>query len=345
MFPAQVGSGDAMKVPARQNASGARLRHGTPIVVLLITVATLLELSAATGLAYLAGFASVRAALGRFSPVWLAALAGSLAISFVGYYYAYHGIFSVEGGPSLTGRQMRAVVVAGFGGFFAHGASRLDRYALEAAGADRKEAMARTAALAGTEYGVLALGGTATAIASLVSGLNVPPDFTIPWAVTPVPGFGIAFWFAERYRERFRGQPGWRSALGTFLRAVHLIRELFAHPLRWGWAAGGMALFWVADAFSMWAGLAMFGFKMNGAALFVGFATGMVFTRRTGPLGGAGILTLVLPVTIWYCGAPLPVAVVGAFAYRLLAFWLPLPASMAALPALRAMVKDRMRLV
>jgi hypothetical protein len=328
-----------MKVPAGQNASRAPLRGGTLSVALLITVATLLELSAAAGLAYLAGFASVRAALGRFNPAWLAALAGSLTISFIGYYFAYQGVFTVEGGPNLTGRQMRAVVVAGFGGFFVHGASKLDRYALEAAGADRNEAMARTSALAGMEYGVLALGGTATAIAAIASGLNVPPDFTLPWAVAPVPGFGVAFWFAERYRDKFCGQPGWRSALGTFLRAVHLIRELFTHPLRWGCAALSMALFWIADAFSMWAGLAMFGFMMNGAALFVGFATGMVFTRRTGPLGGAGILTLVLPVAIWYCGAPLPVAAVGAFAYRLLAFWLPLPGSMAALPTLRAMVR------
>jgi hypothetical protein len=37
-----------------------------------------------------------------------------------------------------------------------------------------------------------------------------------------------------------------------------------------------------ADAFATWAGVAAFGFRMNAAMLFVGFATGMVFTRRTG---------------------------------------------------------------
>lgn len=332
-----------MKVPARQFA--ARVHHRTLTVVLLIIVATLLELSAVAGLIYLAGFSRVRAALGQFDPVWLAALAGALGISFVGYYYAYRGVFTVDDGPNLTGRQMWAAVTAGFGGFFVRGAGKLDQYALEAAGADEEEARVRISALAGMEYGVLALGGTATAIAALASGLNVPPDFTVPWAVMPVPGFGIAFWFAERYRDRLRGQPGWRSALGTFLRSVHLIRELFAHPLRWGWAGFGMALFWAMDSFSVWAGLATFGFMMNGAALFVGFATGMVFTRRTGPLAGAGVLTLVLPLTIWYCGAPLPVAVIGVFTYRLLAFWLPTPVSMATLPTLRTVVKDRLWLV
>jgi hypothetical protein len=52
------------------------------------------------------------------------------------------------------------------------------------------------------------------------------------------------------------------------------------------------------------------------AALYIGFATGMVFTRRTGPLAGAGMLALVLPVTIWYSGAPFAVAVVGQVLVR-----------------------------
>jgi len=76
---------------------------------------------------------------------------------------------------------------------------------------------------------------------------------------------------------------------------------------------------------------------MNAAALFVGFATGMVFTRRTGPLAGAGVLALVLPVTIWVSGAPFAAAVVGIFAYRMLALLMPMPVSIAALPTLRAM--------
>jgi hypothetical protein len=76
---------------------------------------------------------------------------------------------------------------------------------------------------------------------------------------------------------------------------------------------------------------------MNAATLFVGFATGMVFTRRTGPLAGAGVLALVLPVTIWVSGARFAVAIAGIFAYRVLALLLPMPVSFAALPTLHAM--------
>jgi len=308
------------------------------VLALLVGVAVLLELAAGVGLAYVAGWSKVLAVLDDFHGTWLIALVGALLVSLIGYYYAYRGIFRVEGGPTLTRRQMHAVVAAGFGGFLAHGGGALDKYALQAAGADEAEAKARVAALGGLEHGVLSIGGCAAAIAVLVSGRGQPPaDFTIPWAVIPIPGFLIAFWAAERYRDRFRGQAGWRGMLGTFVDSIRIIRVLFAHPLRWGSALCGMALFWAADAFAAWAAMAAFGFEMNVAMLFVGFATGMVFTRRTGPLAGAGVLALVLPVTIWVSGAPFAVAVVGIFAYRMLALLLPMPVSLAALPTLRAM--------
>ena len=162
-------------------------------------------------------------------------------------------------------------------------------------------------------------------------------DFTLPWAAIPVPGFLIAFWAAHRHGDRFRGRAGWRGKLGIFQDSIGIIRVLFAHPLRWAPALCGMALFWVADALAAWAGLAAFGFEMNAAALFVGFATGMVFTRRTGPLAGAGVLALVLPVTIWVSGAPFAAGVVGIFAYRVLALLMPMPVSFAALPTLQTM--------
>jgi hypothetical protein len=64
-----------------------------------------------------------------------------------GYYFAYQGIFRVDDGSRLSGRQLRAVVVAGFGGLLTHGGGALDKYALQAAGADEKDAKARATAL------------------------------------------------------------------------------------------------------------------------------------------------------------------------------------------------------
>jgi hypothetical protein len=326
-----------MPMPLRRVLAPHLERPGAELA-LLIALAALLELAAGVGLAYVAGFGKVRDALSGFDWVWLTVLVSALAASLGGYFFGYRGIHRVEDGPVLSGRQMHAVVAAGFGGFLAHGGGALDKCALQAAGASEDEARVRVAGLGGLEYAVLSFGGCAAAIVILVSGLGAPPtDFTLPWAVIPVPGMLLGFWFAERYRDRFYGRRGWRGATGTFLEAIHLIRELFIRPWRWAWAPFGMALFWAADAFAVWAGLAAFGFRMDAASLIVGYATGMVFTRRTGPLAGAGILALVLPLSLWYCGAPLAVAVAGVFAYRVLALWLPMPAALAFLPTLRTM--------
>ena len=330
-----------MQVSLRR-VSGHLLERRGPALAMLLALAAALQLAAGVGLAYVAGFSSVHAALANFHPVWLAALVGALGLSFAGYYYAYEGMFTVAGGPTLNGSQMRTVVTVGFGGFLAHGGGVIDQYALEAAGADQREAKTRVSGLAGLEHGILALGGTCTAIAVLAAGSDQPPmDFTIPWAVIPVPGFLIAFWLAERYRDRFRGRQGWRGSVGNFLESIHLIRVMFANPRRYGLPLTGMTLFWAADAFAAWAAMAAFGFHMNAASMFVGFATGMVFTRRTGPLGGAGVLALCLPLTLWYSGAPLAAAVVGIFVYRVLALWLPMPASLALLPHVRRMGEER----
>jgi hypothetical protein len=324
--------------------SAAEMQRRGSTLAKLLALAALLDLAAGVGIAYVAGFAQVRAALGDFHWVWICALAGSLGFSFAGYYYAYDGIVKVAGGPRVTGAQMRMIVTVDFGGFLSGVGGVLDRYALEGTGASQRDAKSRAWCLAGLEVGVLALGGTATAIAVLALGSSTPPaDFTLPWAVIPVPGFLVAFWFAERYRDRFQRRPGWRGTVGNFLESIHLIRVMFANPRRYGPAVAGMALFWAADAFAAWAGLAAFGFHMSAAALFVGYATGMVFTRRTAPLAGAGILTLCLPLTLWSSGAPFAVAVVGIFAYRTLSLWLPMPAAIALWPNVRKIGQEPAR--
>lgn len=309
---------------------------------MLLGLATLMDLAAGTGLAYLAGFPSVLTVLGRFDGAWLAVITGCLVVSFTGYLLAYRGVFAVDGGPRLPPRQLVAVVAAGFAGIVAERGSKLDQYVLEAAGADDAEARARACGLAGMEHGTLAIGGCAMAIAVLAASTSrIPADFTVPWAVLPVPGFLIAFWAAGHYRHRFSQQGGWRRSVRTFLDSICLIRVLFTQPRRWGSAVCGMAVFWAADALAAWAALAAFGFDMNAAAMFVGFATGMVFTRRNGPLAGAGVLTLVLAVSIWASGAPFATAVAGLFVYRIMVLWLPAPVCLATLPVLRQIGQNR----
>ena len=294
--------------------SGHHLHRRGPELAGLVVLAAVLQIAAGVGLAYVAGFSDVQDVLGRVSWPWIGAAVGGIVVSFLAYYFAYRGIYAVEDGHELARRQMVSVVTGGFGGFFAHGGTALDDYALQASGADERDAKVRVSALAGMELGVLPVLGTAAGIVVLIQGLaKPPPDFSIPWAVIPIPGFALAFWWAERYRARLRDRDGWRGKVGVFLDSIHLNRLLFLRPQDHGPAVLGMAFFWIADAFAMWAALLAFGFRMNVAAMFIGYATGMVFTRRTGPLGGAGVLMVVLPVTIWVSGAPFAVAVVAVF--------------------------------
>lgn len=305
-------------------------------IAALVLLAGALQLAAGIGVAYLAGFDAVDRALGHFEGVWLVAMVVSLSISFVGYYFVYEEIYEVEGGPGLRPAQLWAAVVAGFGGFLAHGGSALDLYALRGAGAKEQDAKARVVTLGGLEHGILALGGCAAAIAVLVAGRRLPPaSFSLPWAVVPVPGFAAGFLIARHFEGRFDGARGWRAAAGVLVEGILIIERLFRRPVRHAGALGGMALYWAGDLFAGWCGLAAFGVHLEAGAFVVGFATGVLFSRRTGPLAGAGTLTVVLTVTVWASGAPLAATVAGIFAYRFVTLWLPLPFSLASLPTLR----------
>jgi hypothetical protein len=307
----------------------------------LIAVAGILDLTAATGLAYVAGFDRMRTALLHPDWVWLGVMAAMLCVSFAGYYFAYRGIYRAENGFLLPGRRLLAVVLAGFGGFFAHRGTSPDDVALQQVGANKRESIVRAGALGGTEQAALALIGCRAAIAALCLRLAAPPlNAILPWAIVPIPAAIIALWAAGRYAPRLRDRPGWRGRIAVMLDSVVLIRQLFGRPRRHALAVGGMVLFWSAEIVAVWAGLAAFGLSMDWAALIVGFCTGMIATRRVAPLAGAGLLMLLLPVAIWYSGAPFAVAIAGTFAYRAMTLWLPMPFSLAALPALRRLGKQ-----
>jgi uncharacterized membrane protein YbhN (UPF0104 family) len=316
--------------------SGHLLGRRASTFATVLGLAAILDAVGTGGMSYVAGFHSVWHLLIHLSWPWLAALVGGMVCSFAGYYVAYRGVYEIAGGAHASRRQLAAVVIAGFGGLLSHAGSGLDHYALEAMGNEKRDARVRGLLLTGLEQGALAIIGSVAGIAVLVQDLDKPtPDFSIPWAVIPAPGFVIAFWVGERYADRFgQGMRRWRDKLGMFLEAINLSRELFTRPYHQGPAVFGMTLFWLADAFGVYAVLEACGYDMNVAALFVGYATGMVFTRRTVPLGGAGILVVVLAVTIWYSGAPISAAVIASAFYRLGAFWLAVPFSLAALPTL-----------
>lgn len=302
----------------------------------MIALAGILDVVAGCVLAYVAGFSAMQSVLSHPRWLWLAAMAGVLCVSFIGYCCAYRGIYRAEGGYVLPHRLLLAVVTAGFGGFFAHGGTTPDDLALQQAGADPRDSVVRAATLGGVEQGILAVAGAvASALVLCLRLTGPPPNTTLPWVIIPVPATIVACWAAARFAPSLREKGGWRGSVSMLLDSIRLARRLFERPQRYWLALGGMVVFWAADMFAVWAGLAAFGFAMDPAALVVGFCTGMVFTRRMAPMAGAGMLTLALSAALWYCGVPLPVAIAGTFAYRALTLWLPMPFGLAALPVLR----------
>jgi hypothetical protein len=311
-------------------------------LLLLTALGVVLYVASGVAMAYIAGFDRVWHAAQNPSWPWLAASLGGVALAFVGYYFGYRGIGRIEEGPDdLSHADRLAVVAAGFGGFLAHGGTGIDHAVMRAAGGSEREAKVRVTLLGGLEHLVLAIPCSIAAIVLIVRGVWKPPlDFLVPWAVGPAVGFGIAYWAAERYRERLRGRGGWREKLSILLDASHLIGAMFRNPLRYAGAISGMLLYWLADMFALWAGITAFGYRMNAASLMVAFGTAMIVTRRTGPLGGAGLLGMAIAATVWYSGAPWPAAVLGTFGYRFFALWPPQPLSFLMLPRLRRLLES-----
>src|SRR5437764_5505129 len=308
-----------------------------PQLVGLVLLVACLYAASGIGMAYVAGFDNVHSRLVHAHWWWLGPSFGGVLLAFCGYYFAYRGIKWAESGPELDIPALLAVVTAGFGGFLAHGGTALDEFAMRAGGADKREAKIRVGALAGFEHGVLAMIVCPAAIIALATGV-IPPrtDFTWPWAIVPVPAFVLVIWLAERYRERLRGGGGWRRVIASFFDSVHLVYTVLTSPRRHGRAFAGMALYWGADMFALWAATAAFGFQMTALSVIVAVGTGMIFTRRTAPLGGAGLLTVALVPTLWYGAAvPFAVATLGVVTYLFFTLLAPLPASFAAIPKLR----------
>lgn len=303
----------------------------------LIALIAALYVAAGVGMAYVAGFGAVRDRIDHADWWWLAAAFGGVVLGFCGYYFGYCGVERVEGGPELDRPSRLAVVTAGFGGFLARGATALDEFAMRAGGASKRDAKVRIGALAGFEHGTLAMIVCPAAIAALAAGVVIPrTDFTWPWAIIPPPAALLVIWLAERYRVRLRGHGGWRGRVRAFFDTAHLVYAIVSSPRRHGAALAGMGLYWAADMFALWAATAAFGFHMTFLSVIVCLGTGMLFTRRTAPLAGGGLMIVALVPTLWYgAGVPYAAATLGVVAYRFLTLWAPLPWSLAAIPKLR----------
>ena len=267
--------------------------------------------------------------------LWFAVAFALELVAFSAYVFAYRSVAAVEGGPKLGLRETTELVAVGFGAFLAKGGAELDSDALRKSGSAKREGEIRVLALDALEHAPLAPAACVAAIILLAHGRHKPGlDFTIPWAPL-VPIGAVAAYVGVRHRRRFRGRDGWQGKLGDALEAIHVLFRL-GREWRDHWPAfAGASLYWAGDVFCLWASLQPFHAAPPFAAIVIAHAVGYVLTRRTLPFAGAGIVEVLMPLTLVAAGAPFAGAILGVFVYRIFNLWLPLVPALVALPRVR----------
>lgn len=299
------------------------------------SAAALLFVAALAVMSTIAGWSSVS---GRFHPTlsfWFAVAFAAESAAFAGYVFAYRSVAAVEDGPQLSFRESAALVAFGFGAFLAKGGAALDSKALAPHRGGEHEGELRVLALDALEHAPLAPAACAAAITLLVEGRRKPGlDFTVPWA-TLVPIGAILAVVGVRHRDHFVGEDGWRGKLGDVLESIRILFRL-AHEWTRHWPAfAGAAVYWAGDVVCLWASLQPFHAAPRFAGVVLAHAVGYVLTRRTLPLAGAGVVEVLMPLTLVAAGAPFAGAILAVLVYRIFNLWLPLLPAAAALPYLR----------
>ena len=310
----------------------------------VVAAAGVLTFGAFTGLAWWAGFVAVYHRLIHVHWWWAAVALGAEAVAYVGYIVAYREVARAEDGAELDLSSTAAVVATGFGVFVASGGFALDEAVLRSAGVPAREARSRVLGLGALEYVVLAPAAMGAAVFIVLSRRpDIDPALTFPWIVGVPIGFAAAaVLMLNRHRLRSRRQGWWRAHVANGLEALNLVRCMAMQPLPYGMAFVGIAVYWAGDIACLWAALHVFFQKPPPVAILVlGYATGYALTRRTLPLGGAGIVDTLLPLSLVWVGIAFAPAVVAVVVYRFMNLWLPMIPALAGLPTLKQMSRRK----
>jgi uncharacterized membrane protein YbhN (UPF0104 family) len=288
--------------------------------------AYLLFLAAASGAAaagmlavtHAAGYRHVVSAVARFDAVWLPVCLAAQVVAYLGYVLAVRAIAGMDGGPRLSFALTTRTVVAGFGVYAAthsSGGFTVDYWALRRSGLPRREAMARVLGLGALEYAVLAPAALVSALVLLLGGDNhVQEAMTLPWLLV-VPGFAAAAWLTSpRRAERLSDPQGGgrtREAVAHAVAGAVTLRAIATRPHKHAAGLVGVSLYWLGDIACLWAALRLFSAHVAVPALIVAYATGYVLTRRSLPLGGAGLVEVLMTFALVWVGVPIAPAALG----------------------------------
>jgi uncharacterized membrane protein YbhN (UPF0104 family) len=280
-------------------------------------------------------------ALEHIRPLWLLGALAAELLAYVGYIVAYRAmIVSPEDQPLSLLLTIR-LVVAGFGPFAAMGGFAFDRRALVGVHQSARRARAQVLGLGVVEYLLLAPAAFVCAVILLAQS-KASLALTLPWVISVPPGFLLG-WRATQarvlaYFQRSDGRL--RKAIGELLSGVQVLRVLVLHPLERRWALVGMALYWAAEIACLGLALRCFAVEIPVPALIVAYATGYAASRRSLPLGGAGITEALLTVSLIAVHVNAVQALLAVLAYRLVNFLAPVLPGLLAHSSLEPLLED-----
>lgn len=301
-----------------------------PIVV--SAVATALAAVAVVAIAHATSADAIGRAFNHVDPQWIALIAGAELLSYPAYVVAYRSIAQVHGHAPLSVPVVARVVVAGFGPFAIAGGFGFDRQVLHGLQEDERSAKVRVVALGILEWAVLAPTACVVSIVFLAEHADILPSLLWPWAVAVPVGFGFGLWASTPERaerlSHIRGKR--RDWLARALEGMGVLHTLIRNPRTYLGAWVGTALYWAADIGAFYGGLRTFGLDPGPGKVIIAYATGYAATRRSLPLGGAGVTEALMTYSLYWVREPLAPALAAVVAYRIFNFLL------AATPALIA---------
>jgi uncharacterized membrane protein YbhN (UPF0104 family) len=261
--------------------------------------------------------AKVGHAFESFHPEWIALAVVGQLLAIPAYMLAYRSVATVGGAPAPPPGFIIRVVLAGFGPFTIGGGFDLDRRAARAGGGDGDRRVLVVLAIALLEWAVLAPVTCVAAVVLLAEGAPIEPSLLWPWAIAVPLGFGLALWASTAGRRWVSRLPIARATwTRQLLDGLQLLRILITHPRRYAGAWIGTAGYWAADIAGFYAAVRAFGLDPGVVATVLAYATGFVGTRRSLPLGGAGVTEVLLVFALYWVNEPLAPALAAVVVYR-----------------------------
>ena len=265
----------------------------------IVLSVVILVASTAAGLAAASGLRSVIEHILRADAIWLTLIIAAQSIAYWSYVVPYKYVFNIS---------YRDALKHSFEGFhpFRPGGGFVYDFKCNRTAAGR----AKVIYLGMWEYAALA---PAILIAAIYAYLNrlIPATVSVPWIVG-IPAGAVLFFFVLSLRKRISGHPKARRTLNL----IHhmLATENLKHTLI---LLSGMAIYWAGEVFALYGALRLFNIRLGWFAMLIAYASGYLITRRSLPLGGAGVVLLTLSLALHVVGLTLPVALLAAMAYQI----------------------------